>query len=64
MTDDTHKVVEPETIVEMARVGGLSDAVFAVALTLLVLDIRIPRLPPWQICRPGCSSSCRVCSST
>ena len=31
-----------ETLVEMSRVAGLSDAVFAVALTLLVLDIRIP----------------------
>jgi uncharacterized membrane protein len=32
----------PETIVEMGRLNGLSDGVFAFALTLLVLDIRIP----------------------
>jgi uncharacterized membrane protein len=31
-----------ESVVEMGRVGGLSDAVYAVALTLLVLDIRLP----------------------
>jgi uncharacterized membrane protein len=31
-----------ESIVEMGRVGGLSDAVYAVAMTLLVLDIRLP----------------------
>ncbi|MFN2149282.1 MAG: TMEM175 family protein, partial [Anaerolineales bacterium] len=31
-----------ESVVEMARLSGLSDAVFAVALTLLVLDIRLP----------------------
>jgi uncharacterized membrane protein len=33
---------ETESIVEMPRLGGLSDAVYAVALTLLVLDIRLP----------------------
>jgi len=33
---------ETEPIVEMVRLGGLSDAVYAVALTLLVLDIRLP----------------------
>lgn len=32
----------PESIVEIGRVGGLSDAVYAVALTLLVLDLRLP----------------------
>jgi uncharacterized membrane protein len=32
----------PETIVEMGRLNGLSDGVFAFALTLLVLDIRVP----------------------
>jgi uncharacterized membrane protein len=32
----------PELLVEMSRLHGLSDAVFAFALTLLVLDIRIP----------------------
>jgi uncharacterized membrane protein len=31
-----------ETLVEMGRLNGLSDGVFAFALTLLVLDIRIP----------------------
>ena len=43
--ETSNPVREPgitETIVEMARVGGLSDAVYAVALTLLVLDIRLP----------------------
>jgi hypothetical protein len=42
MADDSQELAGSETIVEMARLGGLSDAVFAVALTLLVLDIRIP----------------------
>jgi uncharacterized membrane protein len=32
----------PETIVEMGRLNGLSDGIFAFALTLLVLDIRLP----------------------
>jgi uncharacterized membrane protein len=31
-----------EPIVEMARLAGLSDGVFAFALTLLVLDVRLP----------------------
>jgi len=31
-----------ETIVEMGRLNGLSDGVFAFSLTLLVLDIRVP----------------------
>jgi uncharacterized membrane protein len=31
-----------ETIVEFGRFGALSDGVFAIALTLLVLDIRLP----------------------
>ncbi|HEY7522276.1 MAG TPA: TMEM175 family protein [Candidatus Limnocylindrales bacterium] len=34
--------VAPEVLVEMARLKGLSDGVVAFALTLLVLDIRIP----------------------
>jgi uncharacterized membrane protein len=42
MTDEAQSLIGAETIVDMTRVGGLSDAVFAVALTLLVLDIRIP----------------------
>jgi uncharacterized membrane protein len=33
-----------EQLVEMGRLKGLSDGVFAVALTLLVLDIRIPEV--------------------
>jgi uncharacterized membrane protein len=31
-----------ETLVEMSRLNGLSDGVFAFALTLLVLDLRLP----------------------
>ena len=31
-----------ETIVDLVRLNALSDGVFAIALTLLVLDIRIP----------------------
>jgi uncharacterized membrane protein len=31
-----------ESIVELGRVGGLSDAVYAVAFTILVLEIRLP----------------------
>lgn len=34
--------VPTETVVEMARLKGLSDGVVAIALTLLVLDIRVP----------------------
>jgi uncharacterized membrane protein len=36
------KSSSPELLVEMGRLKGLSDGVFAVALTLLVLDLRIP----------------------
>jgi uncharacterized membrane protein len=32
----------PEPLVEMGRLKGLSDGVFAITLTLLVLDLRIP----------------------
>lgn len=32
----------PETVVDLVRLNALSDSVFAFALTLLVLDIRIP----------------------
>ncbi len=31
-----------ETIVDLVRLNGLSDGVFAIAITILVLDIRIP----------------------
>jgi uncharacterized membrane protein len=39
-------VETPESLVEMQRLHGLSDAVFAVALTLLVLEIRVPEGVP------------------
>jgi uncharacterized membrane protein len=32
----------PETLVDLSRMNGLSDGVFAIALTLLVLEIRLP----------------------
>ncbi len=32
----------PESPVEMSRLNGLSDGVFAIALTLLAFDIRVP----------------------
>ncbi len=32
----------PEVLVEMSRLKNLSDGVFAIALTLLVLDLRLP----------------------
>lgn len=32
----------PETVVEMGRLSGLSDGVYAIVLTLVVFDIRIP----------------------
>ena len=48
------------------RLAALSDGIFAVAMTLLVLDLRAPALTrytvnvtfgtPWWRCRPG--SSC------
>jgi uncharacterized membrane protein len=31
-----------ETVVELGRLANLSDGVFAVVITLLVLDIRLP----------------------
>lgn len=35
-----------ETIVEMGRLNGLSDGVYAIAITLLILDIRLPDTVP------------------
>jgi uncharacterized membrane protein len=44
MTDPgrERRAITSEILVEMARIKGLSDGVVAFALTLLVLDIRIP----------------------
>lgn len=42
LDDSSDPALPRETLVEMARVKGLSDAVVAVALTVLVLDLRIP----------------------
>jgi uncharacterized membrane protein len=42
-TVPTPKAESVETVVEMGRLSGLSDGVYAIALTLLVLDIRIPQ---------------------
>ncbi len=52
MTDPgrERRSVPSEILVEMARLKGLSDGVVAFALTLLVLDIRIPEgLSPDQL---------------
>jgi uncharacterized membrane protein len=38
----------PETVVELSRLNNLSDSVFGFALTLLVLDIRVPDNTPAQ----------------
>src|SRR3989304_8463804 len=44
MPEDSPAEIGPsETLVEMERLNGLSDGVFAFALTLLVLDIRVPQ---------------------
>jgi uncharacterized membrane protein len=40
--DNSLKSNLPETLVEMSRLKGLSDGIFAFALTLLVLDLRLP----------------------
>ena len=39
---DGGRTTRPEVLVELARLKGLSDSVVAFALTLLVLDIRVP----------------------
>jgi uncharacterized membrane protein len=42
ISETSAEPVTPESVVEIGRLGSLTDAVFAVALTLLVLDIRLP----------------------
>jgi uncharacterized membrane protein len=42
MSNRISGVASPETVVDLGRLNALSDGVFAFALTLLVLDIRIP----------------------
>lgn len=46
---------EREVTTDRDRIVNLSDGIFAIALTLLVLDIRVPNIP--ENSRRRCGSS-------
>ena len=41
-TDSSIRQYSSETVVDLGRTNSFSDCIFAFAVTLLVLDIRIP----------------------